>query len=294
MLFVVTAVNYADRATLSIAGSEVSKQLGLSKVVMGYAFSAFGWAYVIGQIPGGWLLDRFGSKRVYLWSIITWSIFTFLQGFIGYFEAAAAVVVLFALRFLLGLAEAPSFPGNGRIVAAWFPTAERGTASAIFNSAQYFATAMFAPITGWITYRFGWPYVFFVMGGHRRRSSRSSGSGRSTARRIIPRISAAELAHIESGGGLVDMDRDAKARLRGRRSEAILSRAAARQPDAARRLHRPVLHHDDHLLLPDLVSGLPRRAARHVDPARPAWRRRCRRSADFSAACSAASSRIAC
>ena len=62
MLFVVSAVNYADRATLSIAGSEVSKQLGLSKVVMGYAFSAFGWAYVIGQIPGGWLLDR-GAAR---------------------------------------------------------------------------------------------------------------------------------------------------------------------------------------------------------------------------------------
>ena len=61
-----TAVNYADRATLSIAGSELSKQLGLSKVVMGYAFSAFGWAYVIGQIPGGWLLDRFGSTDLAL------------------------------------------------------------------------------------------------------------------------------------------------------------------------------------------------------------------------------------
>jgi MFS transporter, ACS family, glucarate transporter len=212
MLFVVSAVNYADRATLSIAGSEVSKQLGLSKVVMGYAFSAFGWAYVAGQIPGGWLLDRFGSKRVYAWSIITWSLFTFLQGFIGQFEAATAVAALFALRFMLGLAEAPSFPGNARIVAAWFPTAERGTASAIFNSAQYFATAMFAPITGWITYRFGWPYVFFVMGG----------VGAVIALvwvRIIysprdhPRISASELDYIARGGGLVDMDRDAKARL---------------------------------------------------------------------------------
>ena len=212
MLFVVSAVNYADRATLSIAGSEVSRQLGLSKVVMGYAFSAFGWAYVIGQIPGGWLLDRFGSKRVYMWSIITWSIFTFLQGFVGAFEAATAVVVLFALRFLLGLAEAPSFPGNGRLVAAWFPTAERGTASAIFNSAQYFATAMFAPLTGWITYRFGWPYVFFVMGA----------IGVVIAVVWVwtidspkdhPRVTPGELAHIERGGGLVDMDRDARARL---------------------------------------------------------------------------------
>jgi ACS family glucarate transporter-like MFS transporter len=179
--------------------------------MMGYAFSAFGWAYVIGQIPGGWLLDRFGSKRVYIWSIITWSLFTFLQGFIGYFQATTAIVVLFALRFLLGLAEAPSFPGNARIVAAWFPTAERGTASAIFNSAQYFATVMFAPLTGWITYRFGWPYVFYVMGG----------IGFLLAlvwAKVIyspkehPRVSAAEVEHIQRGGGLVDMDQDAKAR----------------------------------------------------------------------------------
>jgi len=211
MLFVVTSVNYADRATLSIAGSEVSKQLGLSKVVMGYAFSAFGWAYVLGQIPGGWLLDRFGSKRIYLTSIVAWSAVTFLLGFIGYFAASTAVVLLFTLRFMLGLAEAPSFPGNGRIVAAWFPTAERGTASAIFNSAQYFATAMFAPLTGWITYRFGWPYVFYVMGAIGFLIA-AVWAWTIYSPKDHPRISPAELAHIEQGGGLVDMDRDAKVR----------------------------------------------------------------------------------
>jgi ACS family glucarate transporter-like MFS transporter len=211
MLFVVSAVNYADRATLSIAGSELSKDLGLSRVAMGYAFSAFGWAYVIGQIPGGWLLDRFGSKRVYAFSIIAWSIFTFLQGFIGHFAVATAVVVLFGLRFLLGLAEAPSFPGNGRIVAAWFPAAERGTASAVFNSAQYFSTAIFAPFTGWLAYSFGWPYVFWVMG------MIGVVLGFVWLKTIYgprdhPRISASELEHIERGGGLVDMDRPGAAR----------------------------------------------------------------------------------
>jgi ACS family glucarate transporter-like MFS transporter len=212
MLFIVSTVNYADRATLSIAGSEISTQLGLSKVAMGYAFSAFGWAYVLGQIPGGWLLDRFGSKRVYGCGIAAWSVFTFLQGFVGAFAVATAILVLFGLRFMLGLAEAPSFPGNGRIVAAWFPAAERGTASAIFNAAQYFATAMFAPITGWITYRFGWPYVFFVMG--------LLGLFVTIvwvktiySPRDHPRISAGELAYIERGGGLVDMDHAARARL---------------------------------------------------------------------------------
>lgn len=69
MLFVVTSINYADRATLSIAGDAVQQDLGLDSVAMGYVFSAFGWAYVIAQLPGGWLLDRFGSKTIIALSI---------------------------------------------------------------------------------------------------------------------------------------------------------------------------------------------------------------------------------
>lgn len=206
MLFLVTALNYADRATLSIAGSDMSNQLGLDSVMMGYVFSAFAWSYVAGQIPGGWLLDRFGSKKVYFWSIFLWSVFTLLQGFIGVFgTAGTAVMVLFGLRFLVGLTEAPSFPANSRIVASWFPSHERGTAAAAFNSAQYFATVLFAPIMGYITYQFGWEYVFYFMG---------------VVGIIVafcwlkaiyspkdhPRISNAELDYIEAGGALINMD----------------------------------------------------------------------------------------
>src|SRR5689334_10535601 len=72
MLFAVTMVNYADRATISIAGPALSRELGLSPVQMGFVFSAFGWSYVAAQIPGGWLLDRFGSRTVYFWSIFIW------------------------------------------------------------------------------------------------------------------------------------------------------------------------------------------------------------------------------
>ncbi len=129
MLFIVTSFNYGDRATLSIAGSEMAKDIGLDPVGMGYVFSAFSWAYVIGQIPGGWLLDRFGSKRVYFWSIFIWSMFTLLQGFVDIFSGFGIIIALFTLRFLVGLAEAPSFPGNSRIVAAWFPAQERNGGS---------------------------------------------------------------------------------------------------------------------------------------------------------------------
>ena len=208
MLFAVTIINYADRATIAIAGPVLSKDLGLSAVQMGFIFSAFGWSYVIGQVPGGWLLDRFGSKAIYFVSIFTWSLFTLLQGAVGWFAASMALYALFALRFLVGLAEAPSFPANARVVAAWFPANERGTASAIFNSAQYFATVPFAPIMGWITHTFGWPYVFYFMGLLGILVS-------FVWLKVVyapnqhPRIGAAELDYIERGGALVNMDQPA-------------------------------------------------------------------------------------
>jgi ACS family glucarate transporter-like MFS transporter len=209
ILFLLTSLNYADRATLSIVGTMVSKELKLDAVAMGYLFSAFAWSYVLAQIPGGWLLDRMGSRRIYGWSIALWSLFTLLQGCVGGFDGRVAVMILFGLRFLLGAAEAPSFPANARIVAAWFPTAERGQASAIFNSAQYFATVLFAPIMGWIAHTLGWEYVFWFMG----------------ALGIIfavvwpkliynprehPWANTSEIEHIERGGGLIDLETSGK------------------------------------------------------------------------------------
>jgi ACS family glucarate transporter-like MFS transporter len=205
MLFVITALNYADRAALSIAGPAAAKQLGLNAIAMGYIFSAFGWAYVIGQVPSGWLLDRFGSKRVYTLGILTWCIFTMLQGSAGSFRFVAPAVALFSLRFLMGLAESPSFPGNARIVAAWFPSQERGTASAIFNSAQYFATVLFAPIMGWITHVFGWQYTFVIMGGLEILLL-PVWSAVIYSPKQHPRLNRSELEYIERGGGLVNMD----------------------------------------------------------------------------------------
>ncbi|QPF86226.1 MFS transporter [Bradyrhizobium genosp. L] len=205
MLFLVTTVNYADRATLSIAGTALSKELHLDPIAMGYVFSAFGWSYVIAQVPGGWLLDRFGSKWVYAVSIIIWSIFTAMQGLVGFLAAGTAVIVLFGLRFLVGFAEAPSFPANARIVAAWFPGNERGTASAFFNSGQYFATVIFAPLMGWIAHEYGWRHVFYVMGGL------GILMGIAWIKTIHepkqhPGINEAEFNYIKDGGALVDMD----------------------------------------------------------------------------------------
>jgi ACS family glucarate transporter-like MFS transporter len=210
MLFVITTINYADRATISIAAPGIKKELGLDAVQMGFVFSAFAWSYVIAQLPGGWLLDRFGSKITYFFSIFLWSVFTMLTGAAGFVAGGAAVTLLFALRLLVGAAEAPSFPGNSRIASAWFPTNERGLAAAIFNSAQYFATVLFAPIMGWLVHSYGWHSVFYVMGG----------LGIVMAfvwLKVIygpkdhPSVSQSELKYIQEGGALVDLDGAQKA-----------------------------------------------------------------------------------
>jgi MFS transporter, ACS family, glucarate transporter len=204
MLFIVTTMNYVDRATLSMAAPAMRKDLGIDAILMGFAFSAFGWSYTSLQIPGGWILDRYGSRLVYGLGLFLWSLFTFLQGAVGFFTGATAFVILFALRFLMGIGEAPAFPANGRITTMWFPNHERGTAAAIFNSGQYFALAAFSPIMGVILVYFNWPAVFYSMGlvgiflavGWFKiiRDPRTH-----------PRVNQAEIDYIQKGGGLANL-----------------------------------------------------------------------------------------
>ncbi len=205
IIFFLTVVNYADRAIISIAGPTISDEFGLSAIELGFIFSAFGWSYVIGQLPGGWLLDRFGTKWVYATCVGIWSLFTLLQGFVA---GAAAVALLFTLRLLVGLSEAPSFPANSRVVSMWFPTQERGLAAAVFNSAQYLATVLFAPLMGWIVYSYGWREVFWLMCGigivamfiwlkvFRTPHGHAAKSTENTK----------ELEYVVEGGALVDID----------------------------------------------------------------------------------------
>ncbi|MNU29614.1 putative glucarate transporter [compost metagenome] len=205
LIFLLTTINYADRATFSIAGDAASKDLGLDPIQMGYIMSAFAWAYVIGQIPGGALLDRFGTKLIYTLAIAAWSFFTLIQGFSGFLTGGLIFAGLFAMRFMVGLAESPSFPGNARLVAAWFPGSERGTASAIFNSAQYFSLVVFAPFMGWLVHTFDWHSVFFVMGGLGLIAAFVFWK---MVRSPVdhPGVNKAELDYIEAGGGLTRME----------------------------------------------------------------------------------------
>jgi ACS family glucarate transporter-like MFS transporter len=211
MLFIASCFSYGDRVALSIAGAAMQKELALGPVKLGWLLSGFSWAYVAGQLPSGGLLDRFGSKRVYGISIVAWSLCAFLIGFTGYLEAAWIFTAIFSLRLLSGLAQAPVFPGNGRIVAAWFPTAERGGASAIFNASQYFALVVFAPLFGWLTHKYGWRSCFWFMGFF---GCLLALAWWKLVYNVTehPMISQAEIETIERGGGLVHVDQTAGGR----------------------------------------------------------------------------------
>ena len=217
LIFCVTVLNYADRATLSITGTFVAKDLHLTPAALGVVFSAFGWAYAIGQIPGGWLLDRFGARRVYGASILLWSFFTISQGTVSIFSSvAAATAALFIMRFMLGLVESPAFPGNARVVAAWFPTTERGTASALFNSAQYLAVVIFTPLMAFLTHAFGWHQVFFFMGALGIAAA-CIWFATMQEPSTHPRMSRAELDYIAQRGALINLDASIAGNRRARR-----------------------------------------------------------------------------
>jgi ACS family glucarate transporter-like MFS transporter len=211
MLFIASSFSYGDRVALSFAGPAMEKELALDPVKLGILFSGFSWAYALGQLPSGGLLDRFGSKRVYGISIVCWSVCALLIGLTGHLAAAWVFSAIFVIRLASGLAQTPVFPGNGRIVATWFPTAERGGACAIFNASQYSSLWIFGPLFGWLIPAYGWRSCFWFMG--------FAGFALAFAWwKLVynvkdhPMISRSEIETIERGGGLVNVDRAAGAK----------------------------------------------------------------------------------
>jgi ACS family D-galactonate transporter-like MFS transporter len=190
-----TMLNYLDRAVLGVAAPSMTSELGIDPVLMGIVFSAFSWTYAAAQIPGGAFLDRMGARLTYFWSVGLWSVFTLLQGF------ASGLVSLLTFRLALGVAEAPCFPTNSRILGAWFPQHERARATGAYSIGQYFGLAFLSPLLFWVVGAFGWRALFVAAGIAGilfalvwLRLYRDPHESQS--------VNAAELAYIEAGGGL--------------------------------------------------------------------------------------------
>jgi ACS family D-galactonate transporter-like MFS transporter len=151
-------VNYFDRVNLSVSQEALHNAFGISTVTFGYLLSAYSWTYALMQLPSGLLLDRFGVRLVGRISTVLWSVASFAAAL------ATGVSSFFVARLLLGVGEAPTFPGNSKAVGYWFPQSERSLATAIFDSAAKLAPALGVPLIGVLLLHFGWRWSFAATG----------------------------------------------------------------------------------------------------------------------------------
>ena len=194
LIFILTAINYLDRTNMAVAAPSMTAELGFTPATMGMLLSAFAWAYALMQVPGGYFLERVGPRIAYTVSLFFWSLFTMAMG-LGH-----SFLSLFGIRLAIGASEAPAFPTNSRIVAAWFPDKERATATSIYTAAEFVGLAFLTPVLFWILENFGWREIFYVTG--------VVGILASIFWYILYRdpkdckgVNEAELAYIREGGG---------------------------------------------------------------------------------------------
>src|SRR5580704_2574861 len=140
LISVMYLITYLDRVNISTAAPEIIKEFGFDKITMGVIFSAFVWSYALFQVPGGWLSDKFGARRVLTGIVAYWSLMTAATGFAG---GATSFKII---RFLFGVGEAGAFPGATRAMQLWYPRSERGFVQGITHSASRAGAAIAPPI----------------------------------------------------------------------------------------------------------------------------------------------------
>ncbi|MGE1062452.1 MFS transporter [Megasphaera paucivorans] len=147
-LFALCTVNYVDRAVLSICMPDIQSDLSLDPAIVGLVLSAFFWGYAAMQIPVGWLLDKFHADKLIICSGILWGIFQIITG-----AFAASAKMFMALRVMLGISEAPIYPGGTKMQSIWLTSKERGRGSALMDTGAALGNAIGGPIVilfmGW-------------------------------------------------------------------------------------------------------------------------------------------------
>src|SRR5579872_6094766 len=158
LLCLMYLITYLDRVSMANTAPLISKEYGFNKVTMGIIFSAFIWAYALFQVPGGWLGDRFGPRKV-------------LSVIMGYRTIIAVLTTramgfgsFWGIRFALGVGEAGAFPTATRAMQMWFPRDERGFVQGVSHAASRLGAAVGPPIAVAIMIHYGWHSVFYVIG----------------------------------------------------------------------------------------------------------------------------------
>ena len=160
VVFAVTLaiLSYIDRVAISQAAPVIQRDLGLTSTQMGAIFSAFAVAYAIFEIPGGWMGDWMGARKVLMRIVIWWSAFTALTGLMWNFGA------MYVCRFLFGAGEAGCFPNLTKAFSSWLPTRERVRAQGIMWMAARWGGAITPPLVAMTFAYMSWRAAFVVYG----------------------------------------------------------------------------------------------------------------------------------
>lgn len=158
-------VSYLERMNISISAAAMMPELSLSPIQMGQVFSSFLWGYAIFQVPAGWAGDVLGPRRALTIAALLWCLTTALTGVLpgSIITGTVAVIVsLWVLRFLLGAAEAATFPVGARAIRDWIPLQERGLGNSMMIAGASIAAAMTSPLISWLMVVVGWRKSFLI------------------------------------------------------------------------------------------------------------------------------------
>jgi sugar phosphate permease len=158
LLCLMYAITYIDRVNVSTAAAVFRKELNLSNTQVGLVFSAFAYPYLVFQIIGGWVGDRFGARRALTIAGVIWASATLLMGAVGTLGS------MLAARVLLGFGEGATFPVATRAMADWTPAGKRGFAQGITHSAARLGNALTPPLVAWLIAVVTWRGSFVLLG----------------------------------------------------------------------------------------------------------------------------------
>ncbi len=165
LLFGLSFASYVERVNISVAAELMMPALSLSKSEMALIFNSFLFGYALFQVPVGALGDRYGARRVLGFSALLWAALTVATGFLPGLvarSAAGILALLWGIRFLLGVAEASTYPVAARAVHQWMPASRRGAASSVMLMGSSVGSALTAPVVAWSMVRFGWRTAFYL------------------------------------------------------------------------------------------------------------------------------------
>lgn len=158
MLFLAMTINMLDRQVLSIVAPVLREQLHFSNTAYGTIVFFFLLGMMLGQIPVGILIDRYGARMGFNVIVAFWSVANMLHA------AARSVTQLAILRFFLGTGECGTYSGGVKVIAQWFPTRERAFASGLFNCGSLVGAVFAPPLIVWLMLHYGWPSAFLLPG----------------------------------------------------------------------------------------------------------------------------------